>query len=203
MLNGFRYVFAYIANCHIDFKQCRRLVWNQFWNLAAVSKSKDISLSSNFHLSDSLILSIIFYNAPTWTATKMMKKEIYSFGINSYRYMLGIRRIDRVKNEEVLERVRKNNLKNLLYKRQLRFYEHWIYKDDIFTYFSLYINNDKRNQWEIPRMNNNEHIEKFTSGKLQSCKEKQWIQKSLRRKQLLDEVRNIVCRCVYIIRYNM
>ena len=148
VLNGFRHVCAYLANCHIDFRQCRGLVWKQFWNLAAVSKSKDISLPSNFHLSDSLILSIIFYNAPTWTATKMMKKEIYSFGINSYRYMLGIRRIDRVKNEEVLERVRKNNLKNILYKAQLRSYGHSIRKDGIITCFSLYINNGKRNKEE-------------------------------------------------------
>ena len=78
----------------------------------------------------------------------MMKKEIYSFGINSYRYMLGIRRIDRVKNEEVLERVRKNNLKNILYKAQLRSYGHSIRKDGIITCFSLYINNGKRNKEE-------------------------------------------------------
>ena len=45
--------------------------------------------------------------------------------------MLGIRRIDRVRNEEVLQRVQSNNLSNLMYKRQLRSLGHWVRKDDI------------------------------------------------------------------------
>ena len=60
-----------------------------------------------------------------------MKKEIDSFGTCCYRYMLGIRRIDKVRNEEVLKRVKRNNLGNLVYKRQHRSFGYWIRKDDI------------------------------------------------------------------------
>ena len=51
-----------------------------------------------------------------------MKKEIDSFGTSCYCYMLGIRRIDKVRIEKVLKRMRRNNLNNLPYKRQLRLY---------------------------------------------------------------------------------
>ena len=95
----FKYLGAYITNCHTDFKRRKGLAWSQFWKLTTVWKSKDISLSVKLHLFDSLILSIIFYNSETWVTTKVMKKEIDSFGKSCYRYMRGIRRIDRVRNE--------------------------------------------------------------------------------------------------------
>ena len=66
-----------------------------------------------------------------------MKKEIDFFGTSCYRYMLGKRRIDRVRNE-VLQRVQRSNLSNLMYKRQLRSLGHWIRKDDIIRRFALY-----------------------------------------------------------------
>ena len=131
VVKDFKYLDAYIANCHVDFKRRRGLAQKHFWKLVAVWKSKEISSSLKLHLFDSLILSIIFHNAETWTITKVMKKEIDSFGTCCYCYMLGIRRIDKVRNEEVLKRVKRNNLGNLVYKRQHRSFGYWIRKDDI------------------------------------------------------------------------
>ena len=122
--NDFKFLSTYIANCHVDSRQPRGLAWSQFWKLATVWKSKEISLSLKLHLFNSLILSIIFYNAETLPITKVTKKEIDSFGTNCYMYMLEIKRIDKVRNEEFLKRVRRNNLSNLLYKHQLRSLEH-------------------------------------------------------------------------------
>ena len=93
----------------------------------------------------------------------MIKKERDYFGTSCYRYMLGIRRIDKVRNEEVLKSVRKNNLNNLLYKRQLRSRGHWIRKDDIITRFTLHNNNNGRNRRGKPRLNYNKHTENITS----------------------------------------
>ena len=59
-------------------------------------------LSVKLHLFDSLIVSVLFYNSETWVTKKVMKKEVDSFGTSCYRYMLGIRIINRVRNEEVL-----------------------------------------------------------------------------------------------------
>ena len=115
VVDDFKYLDAYIANCYVDFKRRKGLAWTQFWKLATVWKSKEISLTVKLQLFDSLILSILFYNSETWVTTKVMKKEIDSFGTCCYRYMVGIRRIDRVRNEEVLQRVQRSNLSNLMY----------------------------------------------------------------------------------------
>ena len=140
-----------------------RLAWRKFWKLATVWKSKEISLSLKLHLFDSLIISIIlFYNAQTWATTKAMKKEIDFLSTSCCYETLGIRRIDKVRNEEVLKGVRRNNLSNLLYKRQLRSLEDWIRKDDIIARFALYINNKGRNQQKRPRLNYNKQIENIT-----------------------------------------
>ena len=105
VVDDFKYFGVYIANCHTDFKRCKELAWSQFWKLTTVWKSKEISLSVKLHLFDSRILSIIFYNSETWVTTKVMKKEIDSFGTSYFRYILGIRRIVKVRKEEVLQRV--------------------------------------------------------------------------------------------------
>ena len=105
----------------------------------------EISLTVKLQLFDPLILSILLYNSETWVTIKVMKKEINSFGTSCYRYMLGIRRIYRVKNEEVLQRVQRSNLGNLMHKRQLRSLGHWIGKDDIIKGFALYANCYGRN----------------------------------------------------------
>ena len=71
VVNDFNYLIAHIGNSHMDFKQCRGLAWRQFWKLSMVWKSKEISLPLKLRLFDSLILTIIFYNAET----KVMKKD--------------------------------------------------------------------------------------------------------------------------------
>ena len=123
----------------------------------------EISLTVKLQLFDPLILSVLFYNSETWVTTKVMKKEINSFGTSCCRYMLGIRRIDRVRNEEVLQRVQRSNLGNLMYKRQLRSLGHWIGKDDIIKGFALYTNCYGRNWRGKPRLNYNKHIQNITN----------------------------------------
>ena len=75
VVDHFKYLGAYITNCHKKFKRRKGLAWSQFWKLTTIWKSKDISLSVKLHLFDSLILSIIFYNSETWVTTKVMKKR--------------------------------------------------------------------------------------------------------------------------------
>ena len=73
-----------------------------------------------------------------------------------------MRRIDRVRNEEVLQRVQRSNLSNLMYKCQLRSLGHWIRKDDIIRRFAFYKNSYGRNRRGRPRLNYNKHIQTIT-----------------------------------------
>ena len=85
-----------------------------------------------------------------------------SFGTSCYRYMLGIRRIDRVRNEEVRQRLQRSNLSNLMYKLQLRSLGFWIRKDDVIRRFALYKNYYGRNRRGRPRLTYNKHIQTIT-----------------------------------------
>ena len=76
--------------------------------------------------------------------------------------MLGIKRTDIVRNEEILQKVQRNHLSNLMYKRQLRSLGQWIRKDDIIRRFALYNNSNGRNRRGRPRLHYNKHIEKIT-----------------------------------------
>ena len=98
----------------------------------------------------------------TLVTKKVMKKEIDSFGTSCYRYMLEIRRIDRVRNKEVLQRFQRSNLSNLMYKCQLRSLGHWIRKEDIIRRFALHKNSYRRNRRGRPRPSYNKHIQTIT-----------------------------------------
>ena len=162
IVDDFKYLGAYIANCHLDFKKRKGLAWCQFWKLTTIWKSNELSLIVKLHLFGSIILSILFYNYETWVTTKVMKKETDSFGTSCYRYMLWIKKIDRIRNEEILQKGQRSNLSNFMYKRQLRSLGHWIRKDDIIRPFALYKNSNGKNRLGRPRLNFNKHIEKIT-----------------------------------------
>ena len=80
-----------------------------------------------------------------------MKKEIDSFGRSCYRFILGIRRIDRIRNED-----------NTLYKRQVRSLGHWIRKDDIIAQYALYQCNTGKNRRGRPQLTYCKHIENIS-----------------------------------------
>ena len=61
VVSDFKYLGAYIANIHVDFKRRKGLTWSQFWKLVKVWKSTDISLTLKLNLFDSLIISILFF----------------------------------------------------------------------------------------------------------------------------------------------
>ena len=44
VFNDFKYLGAYIANCHADFKRRRGLAWSQFWKSPAMLKSSSTML---------------------------------------------------------------------------------------------------------------------------------------------------------------
>ena len=75
--------------------------------------------------------------------------------------MLGIRRIDKVRNKDVLKRVGRSNLSNLFYKHQPRSLGHWSRKDDIIMRFALNINNGRNRR--RPTLNCNKSIENITN----------------------------------------
>ena len=84
------------------------------WRLAIVKKAflkKRNLLTSNININvrksflKVFVWSVALYGSETWTINSVDKKRIEAFEMWCYRRMLKIRWVDRVTNEEVLNRV--------------------------------------------------------------------------------------------------
>ena len=67
--------------------------------------TSNIGLSARKSFLKVFVWSVALYGSETWTITKADKKRIEAFEMCCYRRMLKIRWVDRITNEEVLNRI--------------------------------------------------------------------------------------------------
>ena len=75
-------------------------------NLKIIWNDKDIRLKYKLKLMDSLVNSIFLYACETWTLTAELEKRILAFEMKNIRKLLGITYLDRVTNQEIIDRIR-------------------------------------------------------------------------------------------------
>jgi hypothetical protein len=66
----------------------------------------DISPCTKVKVFKTLFLSILMYNAETWTLTEELNRKLRVFEMSCLRRIAGVTRLDRVRNEDI-----RNNLK--------------------------------------------------------------------------------------------
>ena len=81
-----------------------------FNNKKTIFTSKNISLKTRKNLLKTYVWSIALYGCETWTITMEERRRLEAFELWCYRRMLRISWMDRVTNEEVLERVSEGKL---------------------------------------------------------------------------------------------
>jgi len=69
--------------------------------LSKIWRSRDISLSTKVKVYETLVLSILLYNAETWTLTEELNKRLRVFEMSCLRRIAGVTRQDRVRNEVI------------------------------------------------------------------------------------------------------
>ena len=74
-------------------------------NLKIIWNDKDIRLNYKLKLMDSLVNSIFLYACETWTLTAELEKRILAFEMKNIRKLLGITYLDRVTNQEIIDRI--------------------------------------------------------------------------------------------------
>src|SRR5580692_7032635 len=82
--------------------------------------SSDINIDLNVRILQATCLSILLYGSEAWVLTKAMCKRLDSFYTSCYRYMLRIKRTDRVRNDIILQTVNQQPLSNVVKERQIR-----------------------------------------------------------------------------------
>jgi hypothetical protein len=123
-VNDFKYLGANLACAHTDLRARKGQAWGAFWKLKNIWYAKHLEPKLKINIYKVAVLSILLYGAETWTITPVMEREINGFGTNCLRIILGIRRIDRVTNEEVYSRTQQSALINTVRQRQLGYLGH-------------------------------------------------------------------------------
>ena len=70
-------------------------------NLAVIWRSKDIGLMTKTRIYKALVLSVLLYNAETWTMTEEIGRKLLVFEITVQRRIAGISRWDRRRNVDI------------------------------------------------------------------------------------------------------
>jgi len=94
-------------------------------NLKTIWKDRNISYATKLSILKTCVFSTMLYGCETWTYKKADKDKISAFEMYCYRRVLRIRRMQKVKNEEVRRRLDvKENLMQVIMKRKLGLFGH-------------------------------------------------------------------------------
>ena len=97
--------------------------------LQTIWKDKGITLRSKIRLMRSLVTSIFLYACESWTLNKELERKICAFEMRCFRRLLGISYRDRVRNEEVENKIRQEigpfeKTLTTIKKRKLKWFGH-------------------------------------------------------------------------------
>jgi hypothetical protein len=96
-----------------------------FQNLNQVWITKDISKATKVKVYETLVLSALLYNSETWTVKEAQKKRLKVFEMACLRKIEGVTRREKIRNEEIRERVGcYQEIDRRIMKRRLRYYGH-------------------------------------------------------------------------------
>ena len=94
-------------------------------NLAVIWRSKDIGLLTKTRLYKALVLSVLLYNAETWTMTEEIGRKLLVFEMAVLRLIAGIGRRDRWRNVDIRKDLRiSRDVVNHVRSRRLSYFEH-------------------------------------------------------------------------------
>lgn len=96
-----------------------------FIKMRTVLCSRDIDLALRIRVLKCYVFSILLYGAESWTLTETMCKRLEAFEMWTYRRMLRISWVDKVRNTEVLNQLSKQTeIINTIKKRKLEYFGH-------------------------------------------------------------------------------
>jgi len=129
-----------MASSQADIAILRGQAWGAFWNMKAIWHSTKLPLHLRVRIFHSTCLLILLYGSESWSLTKVMTSRLDSFATSCYRYMLGVKRADRVWNEAILQAVCQKPLSTVIKQRQLLWLGHVLRvpEDDLIRQYVLY-----------------------------------------------------------------
>ena len=115
------------ARCNKEIEKRIIIAKNAFNSMKTLLKNNNLGIQTRVRALKTYIWSTLTYGSETWTLNKALKNKINAAEMWFYRRMLRISWVDRVTNEEVLERVGQGRaLLGTIMRRQMEFLGHII-----------------------------------------------------------------------------
>ena len=128
-VDEFKYLGSMMSTSHADLNVRRGQAWSAFWSMKTLWRAKDVTLDLKIRIFKTTCLSILLYGSEAWSINKAMTSRINSFATSCYRYMLSIKRTDRVRNDAVMEKTGQIPLSVTVKQRQLSWLGHILRSD--------------------------------------------------------------------------
>jgi hypothetical protein len=163
----FKYLGSMMSSSVTDFKCRRGQAWSTFWNMKHIWRSKALPLKLKLDIFQSTCLSILLYGSEAWVITRDMMAKLNSYATSCYRYTLGIKKTDRIRNEVILEKVQKPPLIDTVRERQLRRLGHVLRQDPslICQRYALYWPQHGKSKRGRPKLVFHKYVEQITGRK--------------------------------------
>ena len=93
------------GDCSREIKGCLLLGRKVMTNLDSVLKSRDITLSTNVHLVNSMVFPVVIYGCESWTIKKAEYRRIDAFELLCWRRLLRVPWTVRISNWSILNKI--------------------------------------------------------------------------------------------------
>lgn len=129
-VDDFKYLGSMMKSSTSDFECRRGLAWSAFGCMERIWKAKHLDLNLKLRIFEASVQSVLLYGCESWIVDSTMESKINSFATSCYRALLGISRLDRVPNEDILATVGRRPLINSVRRRQLGWLGHVLRRDE-------------------------------------------------------------------------
>ena len=128
-VDDFVFLGSNVPSVEADVKRRTRLAAWAFGRLKrTVWTNQDISRSLKVRIYKALILPIAIYGAESWTLRQADTRQLESFEMRCLQVILGVHLMDRVKNEEIRQRINiPNTICEEVSKRRMKWFGHVVW----------------------------------------------------------------------------
>ena len=113
------------GDCSHEIKRCLLLGKKAVTNLDSILKSRDITLSTKFHLIKALVFPVVMYGCESWTVKKAERLRIDAFELWCWRRLLRVPWTARRSNQSTLKEISPGiSLEEMMLKLKLQYFGH-------------------------------------------------------------------------------
>ena len=119
------------GDCSHEIKRCLLLGRKAMTNLDSILKSRDITLSTKFHIVKAVVFPVVMYGYESWTIKKAEGRRIDAFELWCWRKLLRVPWTARRSNQSILKEINPEySLKELMLKLKLQYFGHLMQRAD-------------------------------------------------------------------------